>query len=45
MLLELRRHIVGQADARVVHGAQQAFDLQLGVQDFGDALNTVDQVA
>ena len=32
VLDELRRHLVGEVVARVVHGAQQPFDLQLRVQ-------------
>ncbi|MNJ55202.1 hypothetical protein D3C77_506790 [compost metagenome] len=45
MFLQLRRDIVVQAQARVVHGPQQALDLQLRVQPGGDALDVIHKVA
>lgn len=44
MLLQLRGDIVGQADARIVHGPQQTLDLQRRVEQLADALDAVHQV-
>ena len=44
MLLQLRGDIVGQADARIVHGPQQPLDLQRRVEQLADALDAVHQV-
>ena len=44
MRLELFGNVVGQAAARVVHGAQQTFDLQTRIECLTDALDRVDQI-
>ncbi|MNK96798.1 hypothetical protein D3C87_1170990 [compost metagenome] len=45
VFLELRRDIVHQAQARVVHRTQQAFDLEVRVQQFSDTLDVIHKVA
>jgi hypothetical protein len=45
VFLELRRHVVHQAQARVIHGPQQAFDLQVRVEQLSDTLDVIHKVA
>src|SRR6266513_2738761 len=44
VLLQLRRHLLRERIARVVHGSKQAFDIELRIQVLADLLDRVDEI-
>src|SRR5213079_414720 len=44
VLLQLRRHLLRERIARIVHGSKQPFDIELRIQVLADFLDRVDEV-
>src|SRR6267154_965788 len=44
VLLQLRRHLLRERIARIVHGTKQPFDIELRVQVLADPLDRVDEI-
>src|SRR5258708_21564626 len=44
VLLQLRRHLLRQRIARVVHGSEQPFDIELRIQVLADLFDPVDEI-